>query len=255
MKRWPLVASFVLFIALCATLAYWAMQFLKPPVRPVAAPPASAQAPVNIDAAAGLFGGKGSAAVASNFQLKGVIMAGNAADSVAILAADGKPAQAVRANAELQPGIKVKEVNRRYVVLLDNGVEQRVELPEDNQSAGVETRSAAPVAKASLAPRSAPAMPATVVNNQASDTANPPGGTPSGTPPASAGQATTNAATSASPAAVPQPSAPPATPGAGMGSPPITNQGSAAGMPPASSSTPSPVMPGMPVPAPPPPRP
>lgn len=261
MKRWPLFASFVLFIALCASLAYWAMQFFKPPVRPVAAPPPSAQAPVNIDAAAGLFGGKGSAAVASNFQLKGVIMAGNPADSVAILAADGKPAQAVRANAELQPGIKVKEVNRRYVVLLDNGVEKRVELPEDNASAGVEASSASPVAKASLAPRPAPAMPATVVNNSAPDTPDSAADTANSagsTPPASAGSPSANAATPAPPsgsAAAPQPRTPPPTPGAGMGSPPIMNQGSPAGMPQASSGTPNPVMPGMPVPAPPPPRP
>jgi general secretion pathway protein C len=263
MKRWPLIASFVLFIALCAALAYWAMQFFKPPTRPVAAPPPSAQAPVNVDAAASLFGGKGSAAVASNFQLKGVILAGTPADSVVIIAADGKPAQAIRVNSEIAPGVKVKEVNRRYVVLLDNGVEKRVELPEDAKlAAGIEGGSAAPVATTSLPPRRAPAMPATVVNNSgnAAPDAMPETSAPTsaGSSPASNAAAARSAGSrmipgsspaaasqddepaAAAPAATPAPSP---APGAGMGSPPITNQGSLAG----SANAPAPAVPGMPV--------
>ncbi len=38
MKRWPLLVSFVLFIALCVSATYWGMQLYKPPVRAVAAP-------------------------------------------------------------------------------------------------------------------------------------------------------------------------------------------------------------------------
>src|ERR671916_145678 len=118
MKRWPLVASFVLFIALCASAAYWALQLFKPPVRPVAAPPRAAQAEVKTDAAAALFGGRpGKVAVASNYQLRGVISSGNGRDSVAILSADGKPAQAVRMNMEVAPGVTVKQVHRGYVLL------------------------------------------------------------------------------------------------------------------------------------------
>lgn len=262
MKRWPLVASFVLFVALCATLAYWAMQFFKPPVRPVSAPPPSVQAPPNIDAAAGLFGGKGSAAVASNFQLRGVIMAGNPADSVAILAADGKPAQAVRANAEVLPGVKVKEVNRRYVVLLDNGVEKRVELPEENQLAmGVDGASAAPVATRPLPPRPAPAMPATVVNDPGPDAASSSSSAPAAgaspaadAAPAPQTPASPNAGTASGSNAAAQRSAPSAAassapsqvapPSTGMGSPPITNQGSLAGR---AQNSPAPAVPGMPV--------
>ena len=33
MKRLPLITSFVLFIALCVSAAYWAMQLFKPPLR------------------------------------------------------------------------------------------------------------------------------------------------------------------------------------------------------------------------------
>lgn len=131
MKRWPLITSFVLFIALCVSAAYWAMQLFKPPVRSVAAPPQTSQTAPELDAAAGLFGGRSRGAVASNFQLKGVVVGSNAADSVAILAANGRPAHAIRTNAEVAPGITVKEVHSRYVLLSEGGVIKRVELPEN----------------------------------------------------------------------------------------------------------------------------
>ena len=132
MKRWSLVATFVLFIAACVSAAYWAMQLFKPPVRTVAAPPqTTVQTAPRLDAAAALFGGRPTIAVASNFQLKGVVVAGNAAESIAILAAGGKPAQVVKTNEEVAPGIKVTEVHSRYVLLSEGGVVKRVELPED----------------------------------------------------------------------------------------------------------------------------
>ncbi|MDP2694444.1 MAG: type II secretion system protein N [Gallionella sp.] len=131
MKRWPLVATFVLFIAACVSAAYWAMQLFKPPVRPVAAPPQTVQTAPRLDAAAALFGGRPTIAVASNFQLKGVVVADNAAESIAILEAAGKPAQVVKTNEEVAPGVKVTEVHPRYVLLSEGGVVKRVELPED----------------------------------------------------------------------------------------------------------------------------
>jgi len=133
MKRLPLITSFILFVALCVSLAYWAMQLINPPVRAVAAPPPPQvkQAAPRTDAAAGLLGGRANAAVASNFQLKGVVVALNPADSVAILAANGKPAQAFKTDVEVVPGVTVKEVNRRYVLLSEGGIIKRVELPED----------------------------------------------------------------------------------------------------------------------------
>jgi len=145
MKRLPLVASFVLFIALCASVAYWAMQLFKPPLRPVAAPPQAVQAEIRPDAAATLFGGSAQkAAVASNYQLKGIIFSGSPRNSVAILSADGKPAQAVRVETEVAPGVTVKEVHREYVLLSDNGATKRVELPE-NAKGQVELANLAPV--------------------------------------------------------------------------------------------------------------
>ena len=131
MKRWPLIASFVMFLALCASVAYWGMQLFNPPLRAVAAPPQASQAAPSLDAAAGLLGGHANAVLASNFQLKGVVVASNPAESVAILAANGKSAQAIRTNREVLPGVMVKEVNRHYVLLSEGGVIKRVELPEN----------------------------------------------------------------------------------------------------------------------------
>ncbi len=120
-----------MFIALCVSAAYWAMQLFKPPQRVVAAPPQATQAPPKLDAAAGLLGGHTTTVVASNFQLKGVVMASNPAESVAILAANGKKPQAVRTDEEVLPGVTVKEVQRDHVLLSEGGVVKRVELPKD----------------------------------------------------------------------------------------------------------------------------
>lgn len=133
MKRWPIFFSFVLFIALCVSAAYWAMQWFNPPVRAVAAPlPVTPPAP-RLDAAAGLLGGRSSITTASNFQLTGVVVASNPAESVAILTMDGKPPKSVRTNEEIKPGVKVKEVQRGYVLLSEGGTIKRVELPKDTK--------------------------------------------------------------------------------------------------------------------------
>lgn len=131
MKRWPVMTSFVLFIVLCVSAAYWAMQIFNPPLRKVAAPPQSIQAGPDLDAAASLLGGHSNAVIASNFQLKGVVVAANPAESVAILAANGQTAQAIRVNSDVLPGVTVKEVNKRYVLLSEHGVIKRVTLPEN----------------------------------------------------------------------------------------------------------------------------
>ena len=130
MKHLPLIANFILIIALCFSAVYWAMQLFSPTVRSVATPALTIQPPPSLDAAAGLFGGHLNAASASNFQLIGVIVASIPAESVAILAADGKSAKAIRVNAEVMPGVTVKEVNKHYVLLSEGGVIKQVDLPE-----------------------------------------------------------------------------------------------------------------------------
>ena len=62
--------------------------------------------------------------------IAGAVVAGKPAESVAILSANGKPANSVRTNEEVMPGVTVKEVQRGYVLLSEGGVVKRVELPE-----------------------------------------------------------------------------------------------------------------------------
>lgn len=200
MKRLPLVASFLLFVALCASIAYWGLQLFKPPLRPVAAPPRAVQAEVRPEAASALFGPRaGNVAVASNYQLRGVIFAGTARDSIAILSADGKPAQAVRVNSELLPGVTVKEVHREYVLLSEGGTTKRVELPESAKAqGGVSTTAATVPGRSQPSSPSRPAVPA---------------------PQAPVGQSQPPAVVAVPPTSRPQPQPSPATPQPGVPQP------------------------------------
>ncbi|GAA4022256.1 type II secretion system protein N [Actimicrobium antarcticum] len=135
MKRLPMIVSFVLFIALCASATYWTLQFMKPQQRPMAPIAQNVRTDTSLELAAGLFGGRAAkVAVASNFLLKGVVVAGNGRESVAILVADGKPPQAIRVDVEVVPGVTVKEVHSQYVLLSEGGVVKRVELQESPKS-------------------------------------------------------------------------------------------------------------------------
>ena len=57
-------------------------------------------------------------------------MASNPDESVAIISANGKPPRAIRTNAEVSPGVTVKEVQKHYILLIESGVVKKVELPE-----------------------------------------------------------------------------------------------------------------------------
>ncbi|MGZ5780222.1 MAG: type II secretion system protein N, partial [Burkholderiaceae bacterium] len=110
--------------------------------------------------------------VASNFQLKGVVVADKPEESVAILSADGKPPQSVAMNAEVMPGVTVKEVHAKYVVLSDGGVNKRVELPESGQQLRLD-----PVGSESAPPPAPPMtitpMPPASIPPQGSQAGNP----------------------------------------------------------------------------------
>lgn len=129
MKRLPLFLCFLLFLGVCMSGTFWTMQFIKPQVRPVAPLKASERTEVSPESVMNLFGGHLSVAAASNFQLKGVVVSKNEKESVAILAADGKPAEAVRVDTEIIPGVVLREVHKDYVMLSENGIMKRVELP------------------------------------------------------------------------------------------------------------------------------
>ena len=93
------------------------------------APASAAPASPEVSEAAGLLGDRVQAAATSNFQLTGIILANHLSASIAIIAANGKPARPFRVHAEIQPGISVQEVHRDYVLLQTGEHEQRLELP------------------------------------------------------------------------------------------------------------------------------
>lgn len=129
MQRAPTVMAFLLFLALCASVSHWLLQWMAPPPRPVAALPQATRAMPPLAAAANLFGGRAQAAGMANVQLKGIIRSGSPAGSVAIIAVEGKPARALSANAEVANGLIVKAINARSVVLSDRGAEKELTLP------------------------------------------------------------------------------------------------------------------------------
>ena len=111
MKRLPQFTSLLAVVALSVSLAYWAMQLFKAPQRPINPPAVPVVQDASVEAGASLFGGQVSVATASNYQLKGVVAAGNGRGSVAIIATDGKPSVALPEGAEVVPGVTVLVLN------------------------------------------------------------------------------------------------------------------------------------------------
>lgn len=167
MKRLPLLLSLLAVILLSATIAYWVLQLYKPEQRPLTAPPVAVVPEPAVDAAATLFGGQAMTVVASNYQLTGVVAAGK--ESVAILVADGQPAKALPVGKELAPGVTVKEVHPRYVMLSEGGVMKRIELAVDTKPA-VEMAAPMPVQPPPVQQEQAPQPPPT----QAQESPEPP---------------------------------------------------------------------------------
>ncbi len=128
-QRLPVLVAFVLFLLLCASLAYWLLQWLAPPPRPVAAPVDTERAMPPVAAAANLFGGAARGGDMMNVQLRGILHAGSAAGSVAIMSVNGSAPKFYRVQAELIPGVTVKAIHARSVVLSDRGAERELPLP------------------------------------------------------------------------------------------------------------------------------
>jgi general secretion pathway protein C len=138
MKRLPVLLSFMIVLALSASLAYWAMQLLKPTERPIAMTQVQNAPPANLQAAAGLFGGQSVASAASNYRLTGVIAAGDGRGSdgrrsagrrsAAIMVINAKAPQAVPVGRAVAPGVLLTEVHSNYVLLSDGGAIRRVDL-------------------------------------------------------------------------------------------------------------------------------
>lgn len=131
MKRLPLLFSFIMFIAFCMSLSYWGMQMFKPAVRAVSAPVAAAAFEPGVGQWGSAFGRNPLAeAAASNYQVKGVVVAAVARDSAAIISADGKPALTIGVGRELSPGVKLTEVHEAYILISEAGLIKRIDIPQ-----------------------------------------------------------------------------------------------------------------------------
>ena len=158
MKRLPQFVTLLALVALSVSLAYWAMQLFKAPQRPINPPPVPVVQDASVEAGAALFGGQVSvAAAASNYQLKGVVAAGNGRGSVAIIATDGQPAKAYPTGSEVAPGVTVREVQARYVLLQDGGASKRLELATDDKALALPAVMPSPVATPAPMPVQSPA--------------------------------------------------------------------------------------------------
>ncbi|MFN7644253.1 MAG: type II secretion system protein N [Burkholderiales bacterium] len=116
------IASVLLFAALCAIVAGWALQLLAPraPVAPAGAV-AQVQGPPDLSAAGQLFGGVPRSADAqvqaapSNIQVSGVLASG--ARGVALLAIDGRPAKPFAVGEPVSDGMTVRSITGDTVEL------------------------------------------------------------------------------------------------------------------------------------------
>jgi general secretion pathway protein C len=171
MKRLPVLVSLIAVLALSASLAYWAMQLLKPPQRPIAPAPVQSAPAASLQAAATLFGGQSVDIAASNYQLTGVVAAGDGRRSAAIMVIDGKPPQAVPVGRAIAAGITLTEVHPKYVLLSEGGVIKRVELASlkgsgTGASAGINTGIAAGTGLLMQAPVNPPPAPPAQMTSQ-----------------------------------------------------------------------------------------
>lgn len=129
MKRLSAALSLLLFLALCASLTYWLLRWLAPASRPVAAPPVAQRPMPPLSAAYALFGGNPHGG-GTTVQLRGIIHADRAAESVAIIAVEGKPPRALQIRSEVTPGVQLKEIRARTVILSERGADIEVILPD-----------------------------------------------------------------------------------------------------------------------------
>ena len=128
-ERLPNTLSFLFFIGVWVSLSFWLQQWLSPPVQPMQLFPMAEQSIPPLSSAANLFGGSEQSSMLANVQLNGVIRSNSSKDSIVIIATDGGPSRALRLNSEIMPGIVVKSINARSVILSGNGTEREITLP------------------------------------------------------------------------------------------------------------------------------
>lgn len=155
MKRLALTATLLLFVVLCVSLSFWGLKFFKPNSRGVALPEEQQALEPGAGQWGTLFAQMQTEAAPSGYELKGVILARRAADSMAIVALTGKPAQALRIGQKINPVSELREVHADHVMMAESGVLRRVDLPRNGilQLTSAAAPQNAPVAPPAFPPR------------------------------------------------------------------------------------------------------
>lgn len=117
--------SLAAFAAFCATAAWWTLEIATTRAAPVQA--AAAQAPVSLDQAGTLFGGKLEHNVAQDIHLFGILALSQGA--AAIVSVGGEPARAISLGGPIGQDSKLAEVRARSIVIDRHGVHSEIFLP------------------------------------------------------------------------------------------------------------------------------
>lgn len=128
-ERLPDAVSFLFFISVWVSLSFWLRLWLLPTLPAEPTFTVAEQSIPPISSAANLFGGSQQASALASVQLNGVIRSTRPQESVVIIAAEGGPPRALRLHSEVMPGIVVKEINSRSVILSGKGAERELALP------------------------------------------------------------------------------------------------------------------------------
>jgi general secretion pathway protein C len=215
------LVSVLLFAALCAIMAGWALQLLAPkaPIAPGGAI-AQAQAPLDLRQAGLLFGGAPSVAgnatpaPPSNIQVTGVLAAGPS--GVALLAIDGKPARPFQVGDRVSDGLAVVSVSPDTVELDRGGVAVRLPAPArgsiavltSGPQANADTSGGAPVPPIVRPAPAAPTAPMRALPAPTIFAQPPPPQPPAGAPPPPPPDAQASGAAAAGNVATPPAAAP-----------------------------------------------
>lgn len=140
---WALL-NLALLLMLAAVLAHWTWRIAAPGTTQAAAPVAPQAPGVGAIRHARLFGEAAAAdarpvarTTTLNLKLHGVFAAPDSRPAMAILSVDGEDRPVAR-GAEVQPGVVLSEVAADHVLLLNQGVAERLDLdrPQAQQASG-----------------------------------------------------------------------------------------------------------------------
>ena len=158
-KRLPDVVSFLFFISVWVSLAFWLRLWLLPALPTEAKFTVAEHSVPPISAAANLFGESQQASALASVQLNGVIRSTRPQESVVIIATEGGPPRALRLHAEVLPGIVVKKINSCSVILSGKGAERELALPAFASQLGASPTTAGATGQQSATLYRQPPMP------------------------------------------------------------------------------------------------